>query len=278
MHRVSAHERYADAAGYTLRDPAGAQLIVLLHGLGADHRQPLDLIAGHRFEGAAVLAPDVRAHGSTSIVGGPPDFRFDAIVGDLVALVERLGQDGKPTHLVGVSMGAAVALRAALDRVVDVRSLTLVRPAFTERSLPSHLTVMAHIGAALREPDLETARARFVASEEYGAVAAVSALGAASIIAQFDAPLAVVRSQRLCSVPRNTAYADPRELSTIEAATLVIGTEHDPVHPIAVARAWSDAIAGSDLATIPPRDDDPVLSAQHARTLVCDHLSGCLTP
>ncbi|MBS1694768.1 MAG: alpha/beta fold hydrolase [Actinobacteria bacterium] len=275
---MTGHERYAAAAHYTLDNPGGAQLVVLLHGLGADHRQPLDLIAGHRLDGAAVLAPDARAHGGTPIVGGPADFRFDALVADLAALIAQLGQAGKPTHLVGVSMGAAIALRAALRRDVDVRSLTLVRPAFTAQSLPPNLAVMAHIGAALGEPDLTAARARFADSAGYRAVAAVSALGAASLMAQFDAPDAVARAERLRSVPTNTAYSDPGELAAIAAATLVVGTERDPVHPMDVARAWGDAIGGSHLAVIPPRDDDPVASATRAHEVVCDHLSRCWTP
>lgn len=275
---MNSHQRYASAANYRLENPAGAQLVVLLHGLGADHRQPLDLLAGNRLGDIAVLAPDARAHGGTSVTGEPGDFRFEAMVADLVALTAHLRQTGKPTHLVGISMGAALALRAALNQVADVRSLALVRPAFSEHPLPPNLVAIARIGAELGRADAATARARFIDSPEYRAVAAVSAAGAASLLGQFDAPHAVERSERLRSVPNNTAYGDLRDLAALDVATLVVGTERDPVHPMALARSWHTGIGGSRLAVIPPRDDDAAVSAQRTRELVCDHLLRCSTP
>ena len=271
---MSAHDEYAATAGFHLENPEAAEVLVLLHGLGADHRQPLDLIDGWDAEGLAVLAPDARAHGDTAVIGERPDFRFESLLRDLQALMARLGQTGKPIHLVGISMGSAVALRAALGRDLDVRSLTLVRPAFTDVPLPPNLRVMARIGDLLRTgDDPADARARFVRSRAYREVADTSPLGGASLLSQFDAPLAVERSVRLRSVPRNAAYSGVRELGSLSVPTLVIGTERDPVHPLPLAYGWSVAIPGSRFATIPPRDEDPAASAARQRALVIDHIA-----
>ena len=270
---MSTHERYAASAGYYLANPEAAEVLVLLHGLGADNRQPLELIRAVDTTDLAVLAPDSRAHGKTTVIGNRPDFRFESLVADLHALMRRLGQTNKPVHLVGISMGAAIALRASLSSTLNVRSLTLIRPAFTNVPLPSNLRVMARIGELLRSgADTSRARAQFAASEAFSAVADVSPLGAASLLSQFDAPQAVARSIRLRSVPRNTAYSSLAELASVSAPTLVIATERDPVHPLPLAYNWCLAIPGATFSEIPPRDDDPLAASTRQAELVQTHL------
>jgi len=208
----------------------------------------------------------------TLVIGEPPDFRFGAQVADLDALIRRLGQSGKPTHLVGISMGAAVALRAALDSGLPVRSLTLIRPAFSEVPLPANLRVLARIGELLRLHDPARACTEFAIDGAYREVAAVSRLAAASLLTQFDAPHTTERSVRLRSVPRNIAYPNLGEVASITAPTLVVGTERDPVHPCPLAREWSRGIPSATFSVIPPRDDDPALSAAMLRRLIQAHL------
>lgn len=270
---MSGHDAYAANAGYDLRNPDAPEVVVLLHGLGADRTQPAALIAdAPAARGHAVLSADARAHGDTETIGAPEDFTLPALVADLSALLRRLGQGGKPVHLIGISMGAAIALRAALDRALDVRSLALVRPAFSATPLPDNLRVMADIGDLLRLPDLSAARSRFLGSAAYRDVARVSALGAASLLAQFDAPFAVRRSIRLRAVPRNAAYRHTGELAAISARTTVVGTPDDPVHPLELARTWAAGIPGAVLATIPPRDRDLAESAAQTRRVIAAHL------
>jgi pimeloyl-ACP methyl ester carboxylesterase len=270
---MNAHEHYASTAGFRLTNPSAGEAVVLLHGLGADHRQPLDLLSGFRSAALTTFAPDLRAHGATAAIGERSDFRFDALVADIRALLERLGQVRKPVHLVGISMGAAIALRAAMTAALDVRSLILIRPAFDDAPLPPNLRVMARIGEILRGcMDTSRARAEFAGSRAYREVASVSAMGAASLLSQFDAEFAVERSIRLRSVPRNAAYSTRRALAAVAVPTLVIGTERDPVHPLPLAREWCAGIPGARFAEIPPRDDDAEVSAARLREVVQDQL------
>lgn len=270
---MNPQQQYAAGAGFHLSNPDATELVVLLHGLGADHRQPLDLLSGMDTTAFTVLAPDLRAHGDTAAIGDRADFRFDAMASDVEALLQRLGQTGKPLHLAGISMGAAIALRATMRGRFDVRSLTLIRPAFDDAPLRPNLRVMARIGEILREcEDTSAARAEFATSRAYRDVASVSPLGAASLLSQFDANRAVARSIRLRSVPRNTAYSSRRALQSISVPTLVVGTERDPVHPLPLAHEWAAGIPGAKFAEIPPRDDDPNGSAARLRELVQDQL------
>ncbi|WP_382309372.1 alpha/beta fold hydrolase [Herbiconiux sp. UC225_62] len=269
---MTPHDDYAERAYCHLSNPNGDEVTLLLHGLGADHRQPLALLGDQPLEGSAVLAPDLRAHGATPVVGGAEAFTFAALLDDVRALLERTGQSGKPTHLVGISMGAALALRAALEGAVTVASLTLVRPAFDEHPLPENLRVMALIGDILQTSYGATGKRTLSATPEFRAVAAVSPLGAASLLAQFDDPRAQQRSERLRSVPKNTAYGSPIELGTLSTSTLVIGTDRDPVHPLALAGTWARAIPGARLDVVPARDDDAALNAAVTSRSVLRHL------
>ena len=271
---MNAHDEYAATAGFHLENPNGSEVVVLLHGLGADHRQPLDLVAGLDFSDVAVLAPDVRAHGLSKVIGERSDFLFDELVADLVALMQRLAQSEKPVHLVGISMGAAIALRASLASTLDVKSLALIRPAFSDVPLPSNLRVMSRIGDLLREREPSEARRLFIGTEDYRSVAEITQIGAASLLSQFDAPLATERAVRLRSVPRNVAYADRAELGRVPVPALVIGTENDPVHPLPLAYNWRYGIPEGTFAVVPPRDSDPLATARHTRRLVHSHLLG----
>jgi pimeloyl-ACP methyl ester carboxylesterase len=275
---MSRHEQYASTAGFHLANADAPEVLILLHGLGADHRQPLDAIAGVDTNGFAVLAPDVRAHGATSVIGERADFSFDALVGDLWALMDRLGQAHKPAHIVGISMGAAIGLRTSLSRDFVVRSLTLIRPAFTDVPLPGNLSVMKEIGELLGAGvDTSVARARFSESRHYRDIAAISPLGAKSLLGQFDAPLAVERSVRLRSVPRNRAYSSAQELASVSVPTLVVGTKNDPVHPYRLAQRWSRSIPGARFMTVPPRDLDSRETANQVREGVRVHLASVRT-
>lgn len=269
---MNAHDEYAATAGFHLDNPNGAQVVVLLHGLGADHRQPLDLVAGLAFDDVAVLAPDARAHGETQVIGDRSDFTFDALVADLVALMHRLDQAHKPVHVVGISMGAAIALRASLTPALDVKSLALIRPAFSHVPLPPNLRVMARIGDLLRDHEPDEARRMFVQTDDYRSVADITRIGAASLLSQFDGPRVTERAVRLRSVPRNVAYTDRSELTKVPVPALIIGTENDPVHPLPLAYNWRFGIPAGTFAIVPPRDVDPSQAASRTRRLVHSHL------
>lgn len=143
------------------RPGAGEDLVVLVHGLGGSSLNWVDLLdrAG---DGPTFLAPDLPGFGAS-----PPPRDGDhspagharAVNGLIDAWRERrggaapLGDPGR-VHLVGNSLGGAVALHAASARAHDTASLTLISPALPTLSVGrgnAHLPVVAipGVGEAL---------------------------------------------------------------------------------------------------------------------------------
>lgn len=99
------------------------QAILLLHGLGGSHDdwrlQLPEFAARHR-----VIAPDLRGFGAS---GRREPFTIQQHARDVLALLEAL--DIRRAHVVGLSMGGAVAIQMALLRPAAVASLVLVNTA-----------------------------------------------------------------------------------------------------------------------------------------------------
>ncbi|WP_172980002.1 alpha/beta fold hydrolase [Agromyces agglutinans] len=235
---------------------------LLIHGLGADRRQPLELfspvLAAIDAATGQVVAVDVRAHGTSHEVGSPADFALDRLAAQVAeaALAEFSAEAAaEPVTVIGISMGAAIALRLAADALLPVERAVFVRPSFDDTSLPDHLRVFPVIGDLLHDGGAGAVD-QFRETELFHAVAAQSRAGAAALLAQFSAPLAVERAMRLVEVPRNRAFADESELAEISGRgirSLVLGAENDPVHPLELAERWAGAL-DAPLETVPPRD------------------------
>lgn len=102
---------------------AGAPL-VLLHGLGSSrHDWALQLpafVPAYR-----TIAVDLRGHGQSPKPPGP--YRIAQFAADVALLLMRL--DARPAHILGLSLGGAVAQQLALDYPELVQSLILANTA-----------------------------------------------------------------------------------------------------------------------------------------------------
>ncbi len=250
------HDGYALSATFDLVNPDGEWLLLLLHGLGGDRQQALGLVEGFMDSRMAVLAPDLRAHGESPIVGPAEAFTFDALVADVFALIDRLGQGTRPTIVAGISMGAALALRIALSTRLDVRGMVLVRPAFDDVPSPPNLAVMPVVARLLQMNDPEEARRALFASPAYRAIAEVTSSGARSVEEQLSKSLARARAVRLVEVPKNVAWSDADQLRSLDTPALVIGADRDVMHPIALARRTSALLSRGRFVEVTPRDVD----------------------
>ena len=127
--------------------------VLLLHGLGSDRQYMLDVfgpVLATLAPGERVIAPDVRAHGASPLVGAPADFALDAAGPGDRGRLRRLVPAGSDAvarprlrldsaaglTVVGVSMGAAIALRMALAGRIRIDRALFVRPSFTDGRCP----------------------------------------------------------------------------------------------------------------------------------------------
>lgn len=101
----------------------GGNTVALLHGFGGHHKMWYDIQPALSRD-ALTLAYDLPGHGASLAFpgGGPATTAAKAVLADLAARgVER-------AHLVGHSMGGAVAVLIALRKPEAVASLTLLAP------------------------------------------------------------------------------------------------------------------------------------------------------
>lgn len=266
---------YADCAVATLIDGDRADLVVALHGLTATRRQPLALLEGIDLAGFGVLAPDLRAHGDTPLSGLPDAFTPARLAADVTELVDHLGLRSRRICVLGISLGATVALELLRAGTLVVAGGIFVRPAHAA-GRPAHLAVNTLIADLLRD-DPATALDRLVASETYLAVEAVSPSGAESLRRKTSEPGAAARVMRLDAGSRWTAF-DRGERIAATIPSLVVGMPEDPLHPLGVAEEWHARIAGSSLVVVPSRDRDPAGAAAATRLAIAGLLGNIARP
>jgi acetolactate synthase-1/2/3 large subunit len=104
----------------------GDELVVFLHCVGQDYSSWSKQLQ-HFSRRYTCVSPDLRGHGrSKSTVeknGGPDDISIAAFADDTIALIDQLGY--AKAHLVGLSMGAVVALEVFKRKPDAVQSLAL---------------------------------------------------------------------------------------------------------------------------------------------------------
>jgi pimeloyl-ACP methyl ester carboxylesterase len=96
--------------------------VLLLHGGG--QRRHSWHATGHRLasQGWTAIAPDTRGHGDSDWASDG-DYSVDALIGDVAAIVDRVGE---PCVLVGASMGGMTALVGQGEQGNLARALVLV--------------------------------------------------------------------------------------------------------------------------------------------------------
>jgi pimeloyl-ACP methyl ester carboxylesterase len=138
-----------DGGRLAYEDSGTGDPLILLHGGFLDHHMWDDQLPAFASR-YRVIAPDARGHGESATATRP--FRH---ADDLAALLRQLGPG--PAFLVGVSMGAGIAVDTALEHPDQVRALVVSgagtsEPTFTD---PWTLTVLGQWNAAMTAGDLD---------------------------------------------------------------------------------------------------------------------------
>lgn len=223
------------------RHGASGPSVVLLHGLGSSSadwpEQQAALQGDYR-----VIAVDLPGHGASPLPAGP--LTVEAMAGAVAALLETL--DPGPAHVLGLSLGACVALRLALAAPARVRSLTLVNP-FARLALtgPRDLARLALrlllLGTAPMDAVAGHVARRLFPWPEQRALyeSAVASLAGTSRAAYFAAMRALAR------------FDARGQLAAIRQPTLVITGDRDTSVPLAAKLALAAAIPHARLLVVP---------------------------
>jgi pimeloyl-ACP methyl ester carboxylesterase len=170
-----------------------------------------------------VLTPERRGHGHTADLDGP--ITYDLMADDTVAFIETV--IGGPTHLVGHSDGANVALLVALRRPDLVDKLVLISGNFHHDGLPPETYDVVD--------DLATME---LMADIYGSV---------SPDGRGHFPMVVEKISRMV---REEPTLSTDDLRAVRARTLVMAGDDDAIAP-AHTQALYDGIPDAELAIVP---------------------------
>lgn len=215
--------------------------VVLLHGLGSSSadwpQQQAVLQARHR-----VVAVDLPGHGGSPLP--PGRLTIEGMARDVAALLAGVGEE--PAHVVGLSLGACVALRLALQSPARVRTLTLVNPfARVQPAGPGDLARLAQRLLLLGTAPMETvaahvARRLFPWPEQ-------RALYDSAV-----ASLAATPRRAYLAAMRALARFDARgQVAAIRQPTLIVAGDRDTMVPLAAKAALAAAIPRARLLVVP---------------------------
>ena len=228
------------ALAHTVRGGTGPP-VLLLHGLGscAADWAPQAPVLEPRFR---VLAVDLPGHGASPLPPGRLTIeRMAEAVAELAGAVTA-----EPAHVVGLSLGACVALRVALQAPARVRSLTLANPfARIRPDGPGALVRMAHrlllLGTAPMPSLAAHVASRLFPWPEQRSLyeGAVASLGATS-------------RRGYAAAMRALARFDARgQLAAIRCPTLVVAGDRDGVVPLGAKLRLGASIPGARVVVVP---------------------------
>lgn len=248
---------------YSRSGPTDGAAVILLGSLGSDRSMwdPQVAALRPRFD---VIAVDTRGHGHSPVVDGP--YTVAELAGDVVALLDDLGIER--AHIVGLSLGGAIAQHLAITSPQRIESLVLCCTA-----------------ARFGEPQPWLERAATVRARGTGAIAA------AVVDRWFTPELAgrdpelIARMVDLVTSTPDEGYAaccdalaawDSRaDLGRIVAPTLVIGGAQDPAVSVATITELADGIVGSRLEILSPGAHLASYERAGATSeLIIEHLDG----
>jgi pimeloyl-ACP methyl ester carboxylesterase len=191
--------------------------------------------------GFQLILPDLRGHGRSSILRKP--FRHDEAAADLFALLDLLRIERFSG--VGISCGGNVLLHLASKQPTRVKAMVLVSA--TSYFPAQARAIMRSYANTLPQQERERLRQCHPGGDRQ----IEALLGSAAAFAE--------------------TYDDlnftPPLLGTIQARTLIVAGDHDPLCPVELSVEMAKAIPNSSLAIVPNAGHGPVIGARWSEFL-----------
>jgi pimeloyl-ACP methyl ester carboxylesterase len=258
-------------------DPAGETVLLLSGSDATTLRWPVPFLGALVDAGFDVVAYDHRDSGASTKIDPDAPYLLDDLAADALGLLDALGI--ARAHLVGYSMGGAVAQVAALVAADRVASLTLVSttPGLGDDRLPFAADwFVERMADRLWEPppradDQRVAWVvdlyRMLAGPRYAFDEAGQAALAAAELARGWYP----ESGHGVAAGGSPSRLD--DLARIAAPTLVVHGTADPVFTVAHAEALAAGIPGARLVLVDGLGHEvPAAFGADLATLVLEHL------
>jgi pimeloyl-ACP methyl ester carboxylesterase len=226
-----------------IEDAGQGESLVLLHGLTATRRYVLQGSRLLQREGYRVVSYDARAHGESDPDDG---YEYADLAADLVSV---LGAHAiERAVLIGHSMGAATAIRVALEHPERVHGLVQITPAYAgdAYSDDAALAYWDRLAAGLEADGADGFMRAFEPPADPRWRDAVVKFTRQRIERHLH-PEALAQAVRV--VPRSEAFDGLERLGEIQVPVLVVGSrdDSDPTHPLAVAKAYAERLPHGSL-------------------------------
>lgn len=259
------HGRTVNGVRIAFEELGRGDAVLLLHGLGGSHddwRLQLPEFA-KRYR---VIVPDLRGFGAS---GRREPFTIQQHARDMLALMDAL--EIPDAHVVGLSMGGAVAIEMALARPGAVASLVLANTAPSFRLSNWERRRMAWL------------RILLASLLGVGAVARITGRGFFPARGQGRLRRRLIRRASktsrwvyLATLRALTRWNAEKRLPAIRAPTLVLGAEFD-MTTTAEKRHWAERIDGARVVELPgsrhhSEQDSPERFNHAVRAFLCSQV------
>lgn len=221
-----------------------APAVLALHGVGSSTTYLAEAVAPPLVAaGWRVLLVPLRGHVGATALPDPAAHVLDRHVDDVARVAAAL----RPVAAVGVSLGAHALVAAAARGRLEVAALVACLPAWTGRAVPGE---GPHAATAAEVADHGIAGMLARLREEQGLRPWLRRVLLRDLAAHDPASL------RAALVALDGGLAPTAaELGALSCRLGVVGWDHDPGHPLAVARQWAAAV--SDGRLVEASLDDP---------------------
>lgn len=205
--------------------------LLVLHGFSGAGQDWAPLIAEWS-DDFQIIAPDLRGHGRSAKLSGV--FRHQDAADDVIELLDHLGMES--VKALGVSCGGNVLLHVATRQPERIKAMVLVSATsyFPDQARP----IMRQYAETLPAAEWEVLRKRHPGGDE-------------QIRALLD-------STRSFADSYDDLNFTPPQLARIQARTLIVQGDRDPLYPIEISMEMARAIPRSQLWIVPGGGHGPI--------------------